>query len=307
MSQHFLHEAQIENSDKSLSMLILKLWRYKLVIIATSFLFAVAGVIFALSKPNVYTAEALLSPVSEQSGLKIPGQLGGLAALAGVNLGGLSGGGDNTKVALEILKSRDFITKFISKHELLIPIMAAKGWDRTENVLIIDEEIYDTASAKWIREVKAPYSAEPSLLEAYKAFDELLKVSEDKLSGMVTVSVTYFSPTVAKRWVDQLVQDLNQTMRDQELREAENSIAYLNRQIETTQLAEVRTMLYSLIEEQTKTLMLANVRDEYVFKVIDPAVIEEEKSGPMRAFIVILFGLLGGFLSVALVLSLFRD
>jgi LPS O-antigen subunit length determinant protein (WzzB/FepE family) len=54
-------------------------------------------------------------------------------------------------------------------------------------------------------------------------------------------------------------------------------------------------MLFSLIEEQTKTLMLANVREEYVFKTVDPAVVPERKSKPMRVFIVILTALLSGF------------
>jgi LPS O-antigen subunit length determinant protein (WzzB/FepE family) len=52
-----------------------------------------------------------------------------------------------------------------------------------------------------------------------------------------------------------------------------------------------------LIEEQTKTIMFANVRDEYVLKTIDPALIPELKSGPKRALICIVGTLLGIILS----------
>ena len=47
-----------------------------------------------------------------------------------------------------------------------------------------------------------------------------------------------------------------------DIEEAEKSIAYLQQQISQTNIADLRTALYSLVEEQTKTLMLANVRDE---------------------------------------------
>ena len=64
----------------------------------------------------------------------------------------------------------------------------------------------------------------------------------------------------------------------------------------------MQNVFYQLIEEQTKTLMLAEVKDEYAFKVIDPPVVPEEKVGPKRALICILSILLGGMLGVAIVL-----
>ncbi len=91
-------------------------------------IFAVASVFFALSKPDIYKASAILAPASSEGGGGInamAGQLGGLASFAGINLGGV--GVDKTALALEILKSRSFIEAFISKHELLVPLMAAKN------------------------------------------------------------------------------------------------------------------------------------------------------------------------------------
>jgi uncharacterized protein involved in exopolysaccharide biosynthesis len=57
-----------------------------------------------------------------------------------------------------------------------------------------------------------------------------------------------------------------------------------------------------LIQSQTETVMLAEVRQEYVFKTIDPAVAPEEKSKPSRALICVLGTLLGGMLGVVIVL-----
>jgi uncharacterized protein involved in exopolysaccharide biosynthesis len=41
--------------------------------------------------------------------------------------------------------------------------------------------------------------------------------------------------------------------------------------------------MYSLIESETKTLMLANGRVEYAFAVVDPARIPEHRERPKRS------------------------
>lgn len=293
--------SQVADDEIDLRELFSALWQGKWIIIVTTFLFSVASVFYALSLPDIYKSEVTLAPVSEDSGLKIPGQLGGLAALAGVNLGGM-GGGDKTGLALEILKSRDFIGRFIEQNDLYLPVMAANGWSRSEDKLLLNPKVYNEQTQQWIRKVNAPFQPKPSILETVEEFKKLFSVSQDKTSGMVKLSVEHFSPYLAKNWADSLVKAINEEMRTRELAEAERSIAYLNQQIAQTNLADVRTMLFSLIEEQTKTLMLANVRDEYVFKTVDPAVAAEKKTKPKRALIVILAFMLGSLLSMMFVL-----
>ncbi|EIW89374.1 chain length determinant protein [Alishewanella agri BL06] len=293
--------SQVADDEIDLRELFRALWQGKWIIIVTTLLFSVAAVFYALSLPNVYKSEVTLAPVAEDAGLKIPGQLGGLAALAGVNLGGL-GGGDKTGLAMEILKSREFIGRFIEQNDLYLPIMAAEGWNRTNDKLLLDPKIYDEQTQQWVRKVNAPFQPKPSTLETVEEFKKLFSVNQDKTSGMVKLSVEHFSPYLAKNWADSIVKAINEEMRTRELAEAERSIAYLNSQIAQTNLADVRTMLYSLIEEQTKTVMLANVRDEYVFKTVDPAVVAEKKSKPARALICILAAMLGFMLSALIVL-----
>lgn len=296
------------NADDEIDLreLFYAIWQGKWIIIATTIVFAVAAVFYALSLPNIYKSEVLLAPVADDAGMKIPSQLGGLAALAGVNLG--SSGGDKTGLALEILKSREFISRFITKHDLFVPVMAVQGWNRSDNSLVINEDVYSAANNEWVREVNPPFAAKPSLLETHEEFMQLFNTSQDDISGMVKLSVEHYSPYLAKSWVDELVKAINEEMRQRELSEAERSIKYLTSQIEQTNIADVRTMLFSLIEEQTKTVMLANVREEYVFKTVDPAVVAERKAKPKRAVIVIVAVIMAGILSVFAVLltSLFR-
>ena len=49
-------------------------------------------------------------------------------------------------------------------------------------------------------------------------------------------------------------------------------------------------------------MMLTKVKAEYVLKTIDPPQVPDEKAGPKRALIVVLGTMLGGMLSVLIVL-----
>ena len=272
----------------------------KKVIASITIVAAGLAVVLSLLLPNVYKSEALLAPVSDASSLNMSSQLSGLASLAGVNLGGK--GQENSSLALEIVKSREFFCNFIEKHDLFVEIMATKGWNQDTNQLLIDDSAYNEQTKEWTREVNPPFKPKPSILETYEGLSELISVDEDKLTGMVKISVQHFSPFIAKQIVDELVKDLNEDMRQRDLVQAQRSIDYLSGKVSETNVGELKTLLYSLIEEQTKTLMLAHVRDEYVFKTVDPAVVAERKTKPKRALIVIGVTMLSFFMSCFLVL-----
>ena len=286
------------------------LWAGKLEIIVGVLLSALIAVSIALYLPNKYTSEALLAPRNDGGSGGALGQLaaqyGGLASLAGVNLGG-AGGQGKTAIAIEMLKSRDFFGKYLYDF-VLIDLMASKAWDRKAKEVVIDEDLFDLETQAWVREVSADFQVKPSVQEAHDVFvEQSFSVSEDKLSGFVTVSVTHYSPTVARDWVTKIVDSVNEAVRARDVVEAENSIAFLEEQSAKTNLVSLIEVFAELIEQQTKTVMLASASDEYVFQVIDPPVAPELKSEPQRALICLLGVLLGGMLAVVLVLVCLAD
>ena len=142
----------------------------------------------------------------------------------------------------------------------------------------------------------------PSNETIYKTYIGNLILEEVPGTEFVRIGFKHKSPDIAAEWTGLVIQDLNNALREQEVREAESSIAYLRRQIDQTPLTELRKLFYNLIQSQTETMMLANVREEYVFKTIDPAIVPEKKSEPKRALICVLGTLLGGFLALIYVL-----
>jgi len=284
-----------QNLEIDLKELLQLFWREKFLLIGITTIFAVGSVLFALSKPNLFKSEALLFPVSEDSASSgLANSLGGIAALTGINMGG---GNSNQKIALETLRSRAFLGEFIEKRGILVELMALKEWDYKTNLITLDPSIYDSSQNVWVREVREGKQPKPSLWEAHKELNDMIEISTTKSSGSILLSISSQSPFLAKQWLEWMIEDLNSWMKDKDISEAKKNIHYLNDKLQSTQLSEMQTVFYQLIEEQTKKLMLAEVQDEYVFKVIDPAVVPEDKDSPNRAIICVLGTFLGVVLS----------
>lgn len=291
------------DNEIDLKELFMVLWGGKWLISSITVVAATISVLIALSLPNIYTANALLAP-AERSGGGLSGlmkQYGGLASLAGVSIPGREEG-SRTQLGIQLMKSRAFVGDFIERREILPELMAVKSWDSLSGEIIFDPEVYDGSTNEWVPAVEGASPRKPSVQKAYEAFASILRVSEDKQTGFVSVSIEHQSPVLAAQWIHWLVNDINVAVKSQDVAEAEKSIQYLKQQVASTSLADLQAMFFELIQSQTETVMLAEVRPEYVFKTIDPAIVPESKSRPNRTMVCVLGTLVGGVLGVISVL-----
>ena len=296
-----MSQTECRDDEIDLKELLLILWRGKWVIILTTVVFAVAAVIYALSKPNIYQSSVLVAPAQEESaGLRgLASQFGGLASLAGISLGG--GSANQTVIAKEVLQSRAFLTSFFNRHHMDVPLMAVEEWNEENDQLVYDKEKYNPDTGKWLLDAEGK-SFEPTAWEMFEVFKGgHFSLSEAEDTGMITIRVKHYSPYIAKQWAQKLVEDLNEHMRKQDVEAAEARISYLEEKLSETNVAGMQQVFYQLIENETRTVMLANAQTEYVFKTVDPAVVAQEKSEPNRALISIAITMLGGMLGVTFV------
>ncbi len=278
------------------------LWEFKWWVIGVTFIFSVASTIYAFTTPNKYKATVIVQPNDSGSkgGLRsVAHQLGGLASLAGINLG--AGDAADTKIALEVIKSWGFLEDFIDSRDLAVPAYAAKGWDPSKDALLIDSDLYDIALNKWVESDNGE-TEKPSSWKLYKKFIKGLDVNIHQESGLVSISITHFSPKIAKQWTELLLKEINLYMKEKALSEAEQNINYLEEQISNTTIAEIRMVFSELLQEQHKTKMLANASDQYIFKTVSSPKVPEVSSSPNRKIIVTLGTILGLFFSVFIIL-----
>jgi uncharacterized protein involved in exopolysaccharide biosynthesis len=298
-----LQNTETFDDEIDLRELFTVLWNGKgLITLITGFA-AVCAVLYALWLPNIYESKALLAPNDESGAGGLAGlakQYGGLASLAGINIGG-GGGATKSLKAQQKITSLDFFTRHLYE-TVVVDLMAVDYWEAASGELVYNPELFDNKSQKWLRKARYPQQAKPSAQETHKAFLSVLTLSEDAKTSLVTLSVKHVSPIVAQGWVELVINAVTEELRGKDVDEARGSIAFLEEQRLQTSLVSLDEVFAQLIEEQTKTIMLANVSKDYVFEIIDPPVVPELESEPKRALICILGTLLGGMLAVLLVL-----
>jgi len=243
-------------------------WRRRYLIAVSTVLSGLVAVALALTAEHVYRAEVVITQVSD-SGMGALGgltdQLGGLAALTGVNLASTGSRQD----APAVLRSRYLVEEFVKRFDL-IPILL-------------------------------PNSDDPTLWFAVLQFtNKVLDIREDRRTGTMTVAIDWRDPAVAAQWANEFVALANETIRGRAMNDATKNVEFLNKQLEQTSIVELQRVIYNLIENETKTLMLANARSEYAFTVVDPAVAPELRISPRRRVMVmvgVMIGLVLGMLA----------
>jgi hypothetical protein len=304
MQESYSNKHSNDFDEIGLQELLYVLLEGKWIILSVTIFVTIIGVIYSLLLPNIYESKAILVPVNSSN--SISGALGGYSGLAGLAGISLPSGGDdsNSEQAMEKINSLSFFENNIMPNIYLPDLMAVKSWNSKTNTLAFDENVYVANTNSWIRDYSYPRQQIPSAQESFAVFNKKhLTLSEDKKSGFSTLSVKHQSPFIAKQWTELIVNEVNSFYRQKDKLESERAVSYLNQQISTTGLSEIKQVLAQLLQEETKKLTLIEANQFYVFDYIDPPVVMELKSEPKRALICILSALLGGMLSVLLVFT----
>ena len=275
---------KVAEDEIDLTQLWRELTRYKVMFLAlVSASVALAVLVAVIVKP-VYRSEILLAPAvtdSSQGGLAaLASQFGGLASLAGINIGG----SDNTSEVIAILKSRSFTQTFIQDEDLM-GILFADEWNTKDQTWDVDD-----------------VSDIPTAEDAFELFDEEIRsVTTDNETGLVTLAIEWTDRDLAASWANILIERLNQFVRFRDIEESERSIEFLTAELEKRSGIELRQGIFGLIERQVETAMLANVREEYVFRVLDVAVPADEDKyiWPLE----LLFVFIGFFVGIVIALA----
>jgi uncharacterized protein involved in exopolysaccharide biosynthesis len=261
-------------------------WRRRLLVIVSVLVFAAIAAAASYVMTPRWRAQVVIVPVKgdDMRGAlsSALGQLGGLASLAGLGASGVG----NKEENLQFLSSRGFLRSFIEEENLL-PVLFAKKWDATHGRWSVD----DPADV-------------PTIADGVRYMDTKIRsVQEERRTGIVTLSIVWKDPVVAARWANLMVERANRDLRARAIRDAEASKAYLNAELGKTDVVELRQSVYRLLENQIKTIMLASVRPDYAFRIIDPAVAPDpdEKIRPKRLVMTVLGAMAGGVFALLVI------
>lgn len=251
-------------TDFDMVAVALLMWAHRYWLLLAVLLTTAAAAYLAFTTPPTYRADVVVTEVHDQG-------MGGAAQLANqisglVNLSGLGLGANRMEPDFEaVLESHRLVEEYITRNGLLPRLSHGS---------------------------KVPLT----MWRAVQLFEkDVVSIRQDPRRGVTTLSVEWTDAVTAARWANGLVGLANELLRTRALEEAQRNIVYLNAQADRTNEVELRRAIFNLIESETKTLMLANGRIEYAFRVVDPAVPPEIRSGPHRTLLLVT-GLLVGLL-----------
>jgi uncharacterized protein involved in exopolysaccharide biosynthesis len=272
-------EALDRDGELDLRLVVGRLWAGRLWIAGSALVSAAAFVVAAFLITPLYRSAAVALPVSaDESGIgglgSALGSLGGLASLAGIQLGGES---SKLEESLAVLRSRQFTEKFITDEQLL-PKLFPRKWD--------------ARAGQW---TVAAHKA-PTLADGYKRFDKKFRsITHDKKTNLVTVAVEWPDAKEAARMANELIARLNAEMRERAIARTNAAVGYLQKELDATTAVDTRSAISRLMEAQINQRMYANVTQEYSLRVIDRAMASDPKdvAKPKKALLLALGVMLG--------------
>ena len=234
------------------------LWSRRWLILVIVSLLEITAILVAVFAEPVYSSAIVVMKADTQEQKGILGSLAsGLGDFAGILPGGFGGASDESYEAAAILLSRAFTESFIVDENLL-PILFSDKWDPERGDWRDPQDV-------------------PSMNRAFSLFDrDIRKLDEDEYFGTLILTVEWYDRELAARWANLMVERLNERIRSTAVFEAESSLQYLNEELQKASILNLREAIYVLVQDQINKIMLANVRKEYAFKVIDPAVVADE-------------------------------
>ena len=245
------------------------LWRGKWIILLVTVLAAGATAAWAVVTESWYRAEVVLLPADEGGGRGLSGELAALSAVVG-----MQGSSAGNIEPLAILRSKGFARDFILDEGI-------------ETVLM---ERVDSNGAVDIR-------------DAVRYFDTKVRsVQVDRQTGLVTLAIEWVDPQKAADWANRLATRVNETSRGRSLAAAEANIAYLQDQLQSTNIVTLQQSIARLLESEMQKAMLARGNEEFAFRIIDSAFEPKRPSRPRRALAVIIAAALGAMLAIPAVL-----
>jgi uncharacterized protein involved in exopolysaccharide biosynthesis len=301
-----------ENEDEiDLLELAKIIWKGKKLIIWIVVIFTLATAAYSLTMANIYTAKAVLKPVSSKEGSgrisSLASQFGGLANMAGIAMPNAT----SSTELVSLLKSNVLKKSIIERYDLL-PVMFPKQWDKEKKTWKKKDSGFSLNPLVLISKIKPAQSAAdkkepgvPDMWDGIRALDAKVKIEYNLKEDIITIAVNFSDPDMAARIANYYIITLNDYMSSEARRTANINKEYLEKQLRETNDNIIQQKIYNLIADKIETTMMAEVKENFAFKVLDPPMAPDMKSKPQRGQMVIIAFIMSLFLGVFVVL--FRD
>jgi hypothetical protein len=299
--------SQSRRETVSLRQIFTRLYRgWPFVLVSTLVTFGLAVGYLEFTTP-VYTADMAIAPPSQSSSGRGGSALSGLGALAGLALGGDSGGTNSSFLRYEkMMTSHEVTTRLVRDHNVL-QLVFSDRWDATHHnwkpPYGIAERLETVANRVFGRTVDTtPDVAELRRFMA-KHLSIVVPAADVALSAPPAiryVTFTFRDPRAAAEMLIWLHQETDGVIREAELNRTRKMIDYLDDRLRKTTEVDERASLAQLLLDQERTAMLLTTGLDFSAEVLDMPGIPQEPSYPQIPLTLIL-GVVSGLILGSLI------
>lgn len=272
----------IEEEEIDILALVMRLWEKKWFIVKVTCVFAILGLFVAIFTPEEYTASCVVVPETKGGAFSGGGSLGGLAAMAGINLGASSGGEMLSPMMYDKLMNNINLRK-----ELMQTPINWEGYD--ESITILDYYtnpkyaktsvlgtvkkytiglpfvILNAIRGEHEKDAVALPSDGPKLsaytheeLKCIRAFAGQYSVVADNKNGDVTISAHMGEPLAAAQVVEAVKNLLQKYVIELKLQKAEVNYEYIKQRYDEAKVVfEQKQKDYAQFQDANKQLSTA--------------------------------------------------
>ena len=297
MSEQTREKMKEQSFEDEIDLLVLfkEIWKKRIFIFIATAIISLSSIIYALSLTNYYTSESILN-IRDSKDSSMVNNSFGLSSMIGLNLFGETN--SSASEIIELIQSREFVKRLIRFEDVLPSLLAIESYDSSSKKLTFDSDVYDSITKKWVRNVNQNQPSKPSYLEAHRAYSEMLDVSVDKVSGLISLKFEHVSPIFAQKILSLIIQEANNFNREMDIKNTNLALSHFEKELSKTSLLEMKESINQLIETQLETRMMASIYDDYILVSIEPPFVPDRRSKPSRSFIVIFSTLIGGLMSL---------
>jgi len=252
-----------------------------------------ATVIATLFMTNIYEAKTVIAPVMGRDG---GSGSAGLSALA-QQLGGISGATTSSQAnaaeVVSLLNSNILKRKVIEQYKLM-PILFSKQWDEKRQTwkrgfAILGFRLFN-------------YENIPNTWDALRLLEGIVKINRNNKDNTITISIYFHDPKLAAMIADYYLLTLTNYMSSEAKRVATTNRKYLEEQLGSTTDPFIKQKTYNMIAQQIENGMMAEVKENFAFKVIDPPLPPDRKIKPHRGLTVFFSLVISLFIGIGVVL-----
>jgi uncharacterized protein involved in exopolysaccharide biosynthesis len=142
--------------------------------------------------------------------------------------------------------------------------------------------------ALFLKESDRKKSENEQMWMCLRKLRDMTTVNFTPKDNVIELTVRYKDPEMAEKLVNYYLTELTDHMSSEAKRVAQRNKEYLEAQIDTTADPFIRAKMYSLIAQQIETSTMAEVKENFAFKTLDPPRIPDNRISPRRTLMVIL-------------------